>query len=124
MTIGEWLATRTPAPPAELDAALRAALGDAVGRDAAAMHDEALAAAERLLSPLLARGCETRAQANILLTADALVTYAFEAAADEPEVIAERATAAMMRLAQLAARTGRGAEPGAGGARGAGGAAR
>jgi hypothetical protein len=37
-----------------------------------------------------------------LLAADALVTYAFEAAADAPTLLSERARQAMMRIAALA----------------------
>ncbi|HEY7878923.1 MAG TPA: hypothetical protein VIC55_11880 [Gemmatimonadaceae bacterium] len=102
MTIGEWLDTRTPSPPAELAVVLRGELGPALALDAALLGEESLAAAERLLARALATGCRERAQAVVLLAADALVTYAFEAAAEEPDKLGERAAAAVRRLSRLA----------------------
>jgi hypothetical protein len=43
-----------------------------------------------------------RAAALDLLAADALATYAFEAAADDPDAIPARARAAMARLSSFA----------------------
>ena len=111
MTVGDWLDSRQPAPPPALGAELRRALGPALGSDASGVREASLAAAEALLADALAAGCRDRAQAIVLLAADALVTYAFEAAADEPQALGERAAAAVRRLAGLAA-----AVPGAGGA--------
>lgn len=108
MTVGDWLDTRRPAPPPALGAELRRALGPALGADASTVRDASLAAAESLLAEALAAGCGDRAQAVVLLAADALVTYAFEAAADEPEALGERAAAAVRRLAALAATAPRG----------------
>ena len=104
MTVGGWLDTRRPAPPAALDAEVRRALGPALGGDASTVRDASLAAAASLLGEALAAGCRERAQAIGLLAADALVTYAFEAAADDPAALGERAAAAIRRLAGLAAR--------------------
>jgi len=106
VTIGEWLDTRRPRPPAALDAELRRALGPALGDDAAGVREASLAAAEALLGEALAAGCRERAHAVVLLAADALVTYAFEAAADEPDALRERAGAAVRRLAGMAAAAG------------------
>jgi len=103
MTVGGWLDTRRPAPPAALDAEVRRALGPALGGDASTVRDASLAAAASLLGEALAAGCRERAQAIGLLAADALVTYAFEAAADDPAALGERAAAAIRRLAGLAA---------------------
>ena len=61
-----------------------------------------LAAGELLLTGLLSADCTSRDCALDLLTADALVTYAFELAADDPSRITERAQRAMARLAALA----------------------
>jgi hypothetical protein len=61
-----------------------------------------LAAGELLLTRLLSADCTSRDCALDLLAADALVTYAFELAADDPSRIAERAQRAMARLAALA----------------------
>lgn len=102
MTIAVWLATRTPPPPPLLAGRLEEALSPALGRDAAQLEDAALAAAEEMLHHLLSTPDAGRGRALDLLAADALVTYAFEAASDEPDAIAERAGRAMMRLALLA----------------------
>jgi hypothetical protein len=103
MTVRDWLDTRRPAPPAALDAEVRRALGPALGGDVSTVREASLAAAESLLADALAAGCRERAQAIGLLAADALVTYAFEAAADEPASLGERAALAVRRLARLAA---------------------
>lgn len=103
MTIGEWLEGRTPPPPPALGDRLRSALGDALSRDVAETTDHCLAAAEALLAAVLGQGCTGRADAMDLLTADALVTYAFEAAGDMPGELDARAERAMKRIAALAA---------------------
>jgi hypothetical protein len=124
MTIGEWLATRTPAPPPALLALVRAALGPALAEDAALTADRCIAAAERLVAELLREGRTTRAYAADLLAADALVTYAFEAASADPATLLDRARSAMTRLARLGAVSGpqaaAGAAPAAAGTREAG----
>lgn len=56
-----------------------------------------------LASVLAASESEARDAALDLLAADACVTWAFEAAADEPGTILERAEAAMRRIAEAAA---------------------
>ena len=61
-----------------------------------------LAAAEDLLRELLSRPSAGRESALDLLTVDALVTYAFEAASDDPDSLAERADQAMTRLVATA----------------------
>ena len=92
MTVSDWLDGRTPAPPPVLGARIREALGDLC-----------LAAAERLVGGLLAGDCTSRDCALDLLTADALVTYAFEAAEQSPADLVPRAAAAMRRIAALGA---------------------
>lgn len=110
MTADEWLAARTPRPPAALAERMRAVLAAPAGAAPTEHAPEAyVAAAEALLSSLLRDGCGARASALDLLVADALVTYAFEAAGDEPARLAERAAAAMSRIAALAAGAGEGA---------------
>lgn len=101
MTLGEWLATRTPAPPPALAARLRDVLGDALGRDVADGPDLMLAAAERLVPRLLGGGCRARSAALDLLAADALVTYAFEASSAMPTDLAHRAAESMARIAAI-----------------------
>jgi uncharacterized membrane protein len=103
MTVGEWLATRTPAPPPQLADRVRATLGVALHDDARLTADRCLAAAERLVQELLRAGRTSRESAADLLAADALLTYAFEAAAADPATVAERARDAMVRLARLGA---------------------
>jgi hypothetical protein len=101
MTVREWLAQRQPAPPAALLARIETVLGDAVGESAAAATEICLRAAERLVTELLGGECASRESALDLLTADALVTYAFEAAAETPGTLATTASAAMERIASL-----------------------
>jgi hypothetical protein len=59
-------------------------------------------AGEGLLTRLLSGDCTSRDCALDLLAADALVTYAFELAANDPSRIGERAQQATARLAALA----------------------
>jgi len=102
VTIRDWLTSRTPPPPAQLRARIDDALGDRAGRPMADALAEHLAAAEVMLRDLLARPTAGRESALDLLVVDALVTYAFEAAAANPELLAGRASDAMVRLAALA----------------------
>ena len=97
----EWLARRDPAPAA-LARRLAEVLGPA-GLDAPHTPDRYLAAAESLLGSMLHEGCATREAALDLLVCDALVTYAFEAAADEPARLEAMTRQAMTRIAALAA---------------------
>jgi uncharacterized membrane protein len=101
VTIGEWLTTRSPAPPAQLMQRVRDALADAANDDARFAADRCLEAAERMVAQLWRDGRTGRESAADLLAADALVTYAFEAAGDDPAPLVERAQSAMVRLARL-----------------------
>lgn len=105
MTVGDWLSARTPTPPAPLAARLREVLGARLDDRASSAHEAVLSTAERLLSELLALDCAMRDRALDLLAVDALVTYAFEAAAEDPDSLAQRATTAMASIAALAAPT-------------------
>lgn len=60
-----------------------------------------VASAEQAMAALLHDGCLTRASALDLLAVDALVTYAFEVAADEPELIEVRTEQALASIAAL-----------------------
>ena len=102
MTLEAWLQSRVPPPPPALAQRIREALMASPATDAPSA-DALLHAGERLLSTLLGADHLTRNGALDLLTADALVTYAFEAAASEPERIGDRARGAMIRLSALAA---------------------
>ncbi len=68
---------------------------------ASASPDTLLAAAERIFRDTLRAGCTGRQSAVALLVVDALVTYAFERASDDPARIEERAAQAMASLAAL-----------------------
>ena len=61
-----------------------------------------LASAAGAMAALLHGGCLTRESALDLLAVDALVTYAFEAAADDPSRIDECAHRALSEIAALA----------------------
>ena len=102
MTIAAWLREREPAPPARLSARIKEVLGARGDRAIAGVPEECTAAAEGLLIDLLARPSAGRESALDLLCVDALVTYAFEAAADEPETLERRAIAAARALADAA----------------------
>lgn len=65
------------------------------------VHEALLVAGEALLARLLNHDRTTREAALDLLAADALVTYAFEAAAEDGTPIAERARKAMVQIATL-----------------------
>ncbi len=107
-TIGDWLDARTPAPPRELAQRVRAALGDAVHRPAADADVYCLDAAERLLEQIVRGDVEReRETAYDLLCVDALVTYAFEAAADAPVSLGTTATESIRRLGDLGRRESR-----------------
>ena len=101
MTVRDWLAQRQPAPPAALRGRLEAVLGETLNDSADEAADVCLRAAERLVAALLRGDCGARESALDLLAADALVTYAFEAAAETPDTLATTASAAMERIASL-----------------------
>ena len=105
MTVGEWLHTREPRPPAALAARLDAVLGDALAESDGEIPTLFLAAGERLVANLLQSNSTSRDSALDLLTADALVTYAFEAESTTTESISARAALAMTRIAALGVRT-------------------
>jgi hypothetical protein len=101
-----WLEQRAePAP-----ASLRPRLADEVRATASAKGDGfadiLTRAGERLLDRLLEHGCGHRSNASDLLAADALVTYAFEAAAESGScgvsAIDASAARSMARIAALA----------------------
>jgi len=104
MTVGAWLDARTPRAPDALAARVRLALGDRLARDAAETHAACEAAAEEMLAALLARRETGRESALDLLAVDALVTYAFEHAAEQGETLDVRAARAMQRIADIGTR--------------------
>ena len=103
MTVLAWLQSRTPpAQPALLQRVV-GALGNRATQDSANASALCLDAAEQLLAQLLAQPELGRESALDLLAADALVTYALEAAAADSERLEDSTVAAMTRLAGLAA---------------------
>ena len=100
-TVGNWLAGRTPPPPELLRSRILAALGETLAADVGGADRACLDAAERVLARLCAEGSGERHEAADLLAADALVTYALEFAADDPERFEEHATRAIQRFGQL-----------------------
>ena len=101
MTIGEWLQSREPRPPAELMASLEAALGPAMNEDSSNAAAAFLSAAERLLRQLVASGETGRPVAGDLLTIDALTTYSVESATETLESLPDFAEDAMARFANI-----------------------
>lgn len=99
-----WLARRAEPIPATLQGRLAEALRE-LGAPAAPrpVHETLLVAGEAMLARLLNHNRTTREAALDLLTADALVTYAFEAAAEAGVPVAERAHRAMLQIAALGA---------------------
>lgn len=100
-----WLERRAQAAPPSL----RPRLAESV-RAVADVGDGSLAelssrAGERLLARVLVQDCAARSAAPDLLAADALVTYAFEAAAEDESMsaraIGTSAEQAMTRIAAL-----------------------
>jgi hypothetical protein len=102
VTIRDWLDARTPAPPTRLRARIDEMLADYVLQPTSDMTADMIAVAEATLRELLARPSAGRESALDLLAIDALTTYAFEAAAAEPEQLAARSNDAMLRFSALA----------------------
>ena len=101
-TLDAWLAAREPAPPPALARRMRELLGPGALLKPAT-PDTLVDAAAEVLSQLLAEGCDTRASALDLLAADALATYAFEAAGDALAGLPAQAARAMARIARVPA---------------------
>jgi hypothetical protein len=97
--VSAWLRARTPVPPPQLVARIDAMTAGIASREASA--DAFLTAAEAAMGGLLRDGCLRRESALDLLAIDALVTYAFEAAADDPEHLEDQAVRALARISAL-----------------------
>jgi hypothetical protein len=101
-----WLSSRDPEAPAALTTCARELLEAHPEWEQLPRVDALIEAAETLLRRVLEAGAQARtnrANALHLLTADACVTWAFEAAADDPAGIAGRAERATMGIAAIAA---------------------
>jgi hypothetical protein len=103
MTLARWLDARRPVPPPALRARIDLALGDSLESDERDACEACLRAGERVVESLLRDNATTRESAIDLLAADALVTYAFEAASDRPAELSSLAADAMSRIAALGA---------------------
>jgi hypothetical protein len=99
----EWLRSRTPAAPHALLECIEALFEFHPTWDSLPRADALVEASELLLRRVLAGDAAARTGALDLLAADACVTYAFEAAADEPDTITGRAAEAERRIAAVAA---------------------
>ena len=99
----DWLASRTPAPPPPLAERITSIVARSHRSVDAVPTDALLDAGENAMRTVLADGCLTRPSAMELLAVDAVVTYAFEAAADDPAQLEDRAAEALARIAALAA---------------------
>lgn len=98
---GQWVAAHAEQPPAALRARLDAILNvESANRDAP-VAPALLDAGQELLAKILGTGSVHRDAALDLLTADALITYAFEAAADDPSSLDARAAQAMRAIAAV-----------------------
>ena len=107
MILAAWLDARRPVPPAALRARIDAALGPDLQTDTDDAAETLLTAGERLVRSLLVEDATSRESAIDLLAADALVTYAFEAASEQPVDLSSRAATAMARIAALGDATAR-----------------
>lgn len=111
MTLARWLDARRPVPPPALRARIDAALAGSLDASEAQACEACLRAGERVVESLLRENATSRDTALDLLAADALVTYAFEAASDRPAELASLAEAAMARIASLGSLDPRMASP-------------
>jgi hypothetical protein len=99
----EWLASRKPEAPPALAARVRELLASHPEWERLPRVDAFIEASELLLRRVLEGGAVARANALDLLAADACVTWAFEAAADDPAKIAAHAERATQGIAAIAA---------------------
>jgi len=101
----QWLdrASQNPPAPADLTACVRELFESHEEWNELPRVDAFIAASEVLLKRVLEGGAVARANALDLLAADACVTWAFEAAADNPRLITEHAERATRGIAAIAA---------------------
>ena len=97
--LSAWIRGRRPAPPPQLLSRMEAMAARA---SHTSTSDALLDASVTVMAEVLRDGCLTRESGLDLLAVDALVTYAFEAAADDPAQLDARTSAALSRIAALA----------------------
>lgn len=98
----EFVAQHAGTAPPALIARVQAVLASDEAAASLPVAEALLRAGEALLANVLKDGEAGRAVALDLLAADTCVTWAFEAAADEPGTLPERAAQAMQRVAEMA----------------------
>jgi hypothetical protein len=101
VTARDWLAHREPSPPRVLRERVET-LAATVPDDGSCPERVLLEAAELALARLSQCVADDRATALDLLAVDALVTYAFEMAAADPDSIPALSARAMSRLSVVA----------------------
>lgn len=99
----DWLASRTPSPPPRLAARLAAAMPASESSDPNDTPGSLIAAAAAILHETVDQpGNERNGTAALdLLAADALITYAVEAAAEDCERFAALTDEMILRLAAV-----------------------
>ncbi|MBA4070571.1 MAG: hypothetical protein C0497_01860 [Gemmatimonas sp.] len=102
MTLQVWLDARQPVAPDALRGRIAELVSEHPEWEAMPRAHALLLASERLMKDVLAAAPKDRQAALDLLAGDACVTYAFEAAADEPDELGALADQAMQRIARLA----------------------
>lgn len=102
MTLQSWLDTREPQAPEALRVRIAELVAEHPEWETIPRRSALLLASEILMKDVLAAAPKDRDAALDLLAGDACVTYAFEAAADEPGELGALADHAMQRIAKLA----------------------
>ena len=107
MQLRSWLDSRGEAAPPALSARIARLVAAHPEWEEMPIPEALLVASELLMAEVMAAPEKDRGTALDLLTADACVTYAFEAAAEEqPEVLVQLAERSMRQIAQLTNRVG------------------
>ncbi|HYV99584.1 MAG TPA: hypothetical protein VE967_19150 [Gemmatimonadaceae bacterium] len=101
MRARDWLGAREAGVPDALVRRVERALPDTLTNTPPSA--ELASAAVTVARVVVAESSMTRAQALDLLAADALITYALEAACEEPSSLGQRADDAMRAMAALGA---------------------
>ena len=102
MSLQFWLDARLPEAPAALRGRIAELVAEHPEWETMPRQHALMAASEILMNDVLAAAPKDRDAALDLLAGDACVTYAFEAAADEPAELGALADQAMQRIARLA----------------------
>ena len=102
--VADWIRARVPAPPEALSRRMSEVVGDDVCESPASLPEALIARAEEMLTQI----GNDRSSATDLLVADALITYAMEAAAEYSLDVESIAEGVAVRLATVA---NRGAQP-------------